>query len=111
MRRIARLRGIWLSIIVILFFAACGSSRSNILGKWAYKEVEAREAVEFFKDGTLTMNLEKVERYPGKWIVLDDGRIKADVIIIAPQTFFLVLIGEELEMDMFGRKVRLTRLK
>lgn len=106
-----RLRGIWLSIVVIMLITACGSQRPNIIGKWAYKDVSAREAVEFFQNGTLAMNLEKMERYPGTWIALDDGRIKADVIIIGPQTFFLVLIGEELEMDMFGRKVRLVRLK
>ena len=71
-------------------------------------------AYEFFKDGTFTMiGGKKAPRVSGKWIALDDGRIKADLEVFgATTTIFFVLAGEELEADAGKeKKGRLVRVK
>lgn len=51
-------------------------------------------------------------RVSGKWIALDDGRIKADLEVFgATTTIFFVLVGEELEGDSGKKKGRLVRVK
>ena len=50
-------------------------------------------------------------RVSGKWIALDDGRIKVDLQnMFGATTLFLVFTGEELEGDM-GKKARFVRVK
>ena len=113
MRKFAPLRNLLLSLLIVLFAAACGSPQSKILGKWADKETPAT-TMEFFKDGTFTMTGGKEEpRVSGKWIALDDGRIKADLEVFgATTTIFFVLVGEELEADAGKeKKGRLVRVK
>lgn len=111
MRKFAPLRNLLLSLLIVLFAAACGSPQSKILGKWAYKEIPS-QIMEFFKDGTFTMTGGKEEPgVSGKWTALDDGRIKVDLQnMFGAKTFFLVFIGEELEGDM-GGKARFVRVK
>ena len=55
----------------------------------------------------------KAPRVSGKWIALDDGRIKADLEVFgATTTIFFVFVGEELEGDAGNKKKgRLVRVK
>ena len=44
-------------------------------------------------------------RVSGKWIALDEGRIKADLEVFgATTTIFFVLAGEELEADAENKR-------
>lgn len=112
MKWLSQVRVIWLSTLIVVFLEACGSPQANIVGKWADK-TSSVEALEFFKDKTFTMNDgPKKAVFTGKWNVLDDGRIKVDLVAFGmPTVMFFVLIGEELEVNMGGEKRRLVRLK
>ena len=124
MRRPASLRNLLLSLLIVLFAAACGSPQSKIVGKWADKETPSNtiNTMEFFKDGTFMMTEGKKEPrvmfepnaqdFSGKWIALDDGRIKADLEVFGSTTTLLfVFVGEELEVKMGGKNGRLVRVK
>ena len=112
MRYPASFRSRWLTLLLVLFIAACGSAQPNILGKWGEK-ADSPDAIEFFKDGTFTMSEGPAKGpFSGKWIALDDGRIKADLEMLGTTTTFLfVRVGEELEINMGGKKSRLVRKK
>jgi hypothetical protein len=87
MKRLSQLRNSWLFIVIVSFLVACGSAQDKIVGKWS-------------------------EKTSGKWSTLDDGRIKVDVMAYGGTVvFFFVLVGDELEMDMDGKKWRLIRIK
>lgn len=112
MKRLSQLRISWLFIVIVSFFVACSSPQGNIVGKWAEK-TSGMEAMEFFKDKTFTMNEgSKKAVFTGKWSMLDDGRIKVDLMAYGgTAVFFFILVGDELEMDMNGKKGRLIRIK
>lgn len=105
MKRLSQVQVNWLSILVFVFLVACVSPQANVVGKWADK-TSGTEAMEFFKDKTFTMDVDgKKAVFTGKWNVLDDGRIKVDVLAFGmPTVFFFILIDNELEMDMDGKR-------
>lgn len=58
-------------LILALTLTACNST-PGIVGRWTLQNRGGE--VEFFKDGTLTMGF-----LPGKWQMLDDGRIRLTI--------------------------------
>ena len=73
-------------LLTLLSVVACGQKpQEKILGRW--QEVSSEKGVfEFFQDQTLTMTSKnkagKSQQMSGKWIVLDDGRLKFDLVML-----------------------------
>jgi hypothetical protein len=62
-----------LLLVVANLGTGCGSPMSKFVGKW----VSPSKDVEFFSDGTYTLNhTNGAIPWQGKFAVLDDGRIK-----------------------------------
>jgi hypothetical protein len=57
--------------LLFLWVASC-HSRSEIVGQW-----ESRlDTIEFFDDGSWSIELRGVGSIAGQWVILDDGRVK-----------------------------------
>lgn len=105
-----------LLILLTLALSACGAKpQDQILGKW--QEVSGdRGVMEFFQDGTFIGGAKK-QNVQGKWIILNDGRLKLDVNVLgmATQTSLLKIRfdgGDLFISDETGKEEnRLKRIK
>jgi hypothetical protein len=101
-------------LIAALVFAGiigCGGSASKIIGQWVeYSEYQyGNQRTEFFKDGTCFIE-SNGRRLSGRWIALDDGRIKIELMKAgskggAPLLTILAVIdgdGDDLVLDVGG---------
>jgi len=77
--RSIRLEGIFVRLVtaltVIVLVVGCSGVESKIVGKWKPSVGDYSIEYEFFSDGTVNV-FDRPRTHPGKWIVLDDGRIK-----------------------------------
>ena len=71
-----------LSLVVAMF--ACSGIESKVVGKWVGDDAGREPAVEFFSDGTISWH-----GGCGNWVVLEDGRIKVEVLAKAVFVFRL----------------------
>ena len=65
---------------------SCSPQASKVIGKWSEQDKGTTYIFEFFKDNTATFTTIKSSNSPfpnssvsGKWVALDDGRIKVDI--------------------------------
>jgi hypothetical protein len=93
---------------LIISLIGCEGSENKVLGKWRFemvvgdretkqwmKEEGSSVYIEFFKDKTYNSNNPLIAN--GKWIVLDDGRIK----IAVSQPYAPVLFGNIRDNKLF----------
>ena len=85
-----RYRHFWqasfLALFMMLFLVACGQKpQQKLLGRWEELSLE-HTVFEFFQDGTVTLKPKqkggRVEEISAKWIVLEDGRLKLDIVML-----------------------------
>ena len=57
--------------LLVLWVASC-HSKSAIVGQWESN----LDTIEFFDDGSWSINLRGVGSMAGQWVILDDGRVK-----------------------------------
>lgn len=102
-----------LAIIIIALFLACTDQNSRIFGKWEFIEsvsyLEGQNEVtknpsgwpkllEFCQDHTVVNSMQSL----GKWIILDDGRIK--ITNPVGMVFFASIQGDTLTISVLGGK-------
>ena len=63
------------SLSVLVLVVGCSGVESKIVGKWQPVFGDSFIEYEFFSDGTVNV-FDRPRTHPGKWVVLDDGRIK-----------------------------------
>ena len=71
-----------LSLVVAM--VACSGIESQVVGRWVGDDAGREPAVEFFSDGTISWH-----GGCGNWVVLEDGRIKVEVLAKAVFVFRL----------------------
>lgn len=67
-----------LALSVLIILAGCNDTKAKIVGKWMPADKQNKSTIEFLSDSTIIMVSSEGERYPGKWSMLDDGRVKMD---------------------------------
>ena len=82
------------TLFAILLLAACSQKpQEKILGKWQEMS-KAQGVFEFFSDGTLTMGSRgktgQMETMAGRWVILSDGRLKFDVVMLGTPVPFVM---------------------
>lgn len=103
-------------IIALSVFLGCTGQKSKIIGKWKPVEVaeytlggkkkitknpQSEAEFEFFKDNTVLMS----KMGSGKWIILDDGRIKIDFGVLgSTMVMFGSFQGDILTITIPGEK-------
>jgi hypothetical protein len=96
-----------ISITTVLAVTACGSTQSQLIGKW--KEKGGTEVLEFFKDGRVSIT-DKGQSLAGSWTVLDDGRVKLEVSFLGTaQILTGALKGGILRLEMGNRAASYER--
>ncbi len=92
-----------------LLVARAGRSASNIAGtRWECQGPRLADKgtiLEFFRDSTYTLG-----GIGGKWLVLDDGRIKMD-FPSSGMTFFAKIEGGRLKLDLGDDKLDFVKSK
>ena len=79
-------RNFLVGLLTVSFLVACGQNpQQKILGKWEELSQD-RTVFEFFQDGTATLKTKqktgRTEEASAKWLVLDDGRLKLDIVLL-----------------------------
>jgi hypothetical protein len=100
------IRILFLVLSLFILLVACSP---NVGGtKWVSSDPEEKDMgviLEFFKDNTW-----KMMDSTGKWVVLDDGRIKMDYTSFGmTQAFFAKISGNKLSLEMAGKKFGLVK--
>ena len=108
-------------LTLLLVMSGCGGVKPSqkILGKW--QEVGGKgDTMEFFEDGTWRVQQVKpagllIGGDNGKWIILQDGRLKMDVVIggtALTEVFTLQFDGDDMVItDEKGKATRNKRVK
>jgi len=98
-------------IIGLVFVLGCSSPESRLTGKWIPAGMKDNEVnIEFFSDKTVHWKSLDAP-LDGKWIILSDGRIKADFDTpIGKITCLGELEGKSLILEMDGKKVNLVKM-
>ena len=66
-------------LLVSLLVASCGQkAEKRIIGKWALESEPGEMYVEFFADNTFLIPDYGFGDTSGKWIILDDSRLKTE---------------------------------
>ena len=95
-----------LALCLAIVAIGCHPSAGSISGtKWKHQTGNRSASLEFFSDNTFTIGL--FGGLSGKWVVLDDGRIKFDIPSENP--FFAVVKGKSLTLDLAGEQMQFTR--
>ncbi len=91
-----------LMISVAIIMLGCSSPTSKIIGNWS--DLESEDSIEFFKDNTFSLK-SGVMNFSGKWVDLDDGRIKIELSIMGiSQTWMGNLESKKLILELPGGK-------
>ena len=107
------------TLMVILLVSGCGGSpQDRLVGTW--QEIDGEQnIIEFFSDGSFSLNLDKgdigsMEKLNGKWLVLEDGRLKLDISMFGTTQSIVGKLdfdgGEMVLTDDNGKATRHKRL-
>jgi len=75
---------VFATLSLVVAMVACSGIESQVVGKWVGDDAGREPAVEFFSDGTISWH-----GGCGNWVVLEDGRIKVEVLAKAVFVFRL----------------------
>lgn len=72
-------------LLLAIFIVGCAKKPQElVIGKW--RNIKDSETIEFFEDGTLRLSSTNpkasIPSLDGKWVILSDGRLKAEVTFL-----------------------------
>jgi len=90
----------------------CSSPQSRLPGTWVEEgKNDTQHYIEFFSDNTVAME-SPAGPLSGKWVVLSDGRIKADMkVMFSEVTVIGELKGKRLIWEMNGKKAAFVKIQ
>jgi hypothetical protein len=100
--------------LFVIFQVGCAPAEkmeTKLAGKWLQVDhASNQDFIEFLEDKTLTFRTMGAY-HPGKWTLLNDGRVQADVTVGGARTFLMgELKGKLLRLEYNGNKVDYIKL-
>ena len=102
------------AVLILGIMFGCSSPQSRLPGRWVEEgNNDTQNYIEFFSDNTVTIKTPEMPM-SGKWTILSDSRIKADMdIMFSKLTVMFEFKGRRLIMDIMdtdGKKATFVKM-